>query len=185
MLEIFGALASLLYIWLEIRQKKVMWIVGGISSFVYVIVFANNLLFASMGIQIFYVLMSIYGWIKWSNESPEKEEGITRKMNKEILLKSGIFTLLIFILLSLILTNFSKDPYPVFDAFIASLSIIATFWLSKKYIAQWYVWIVVNMLSAILYWHMGLYPTLFLYIVYSSASIVGYLKWRNFSRVLN
>lgn len=183
-LEIFGVLSSLLYIWLEIKQKKSMWIVGAISAIVYSVVFGNNKLFASMGIQLFYIFISIYGWIKWSREKGSEEE-VIRRLSLTGLLKSALFTLALFAILSYILKSFSEDPFPVSDALLASLSITASIWLSKKYIEQWYIWMAVNLLSALLYRYMKLYPTSLLYIIYFSASVIGFIKWRKFRQVLN
>lgn len=183
-LEIFGVITSLLYLWLEIKQKKYMWIVGAVSALVYSVVFGSKLLFASMGIQLFYVFISIYGWIKWSGEGNSENE-IFRKINWKLFLKSLFMTILIFLLLAFILKSYSSDPYPVFDALLASLGVTASIWLSKKYIEQWYLWMLVNLLSAILYRYMNLNPTSLLYVVYFSASVIGYLKWRKFRQVLN
>lgn len=183
-LEIFGVIASILYIWLEIKQKRIMWVVGAVSAVVYSVIFGVNLLYASMGIQLFYVFISIYGWIKWSRES-SLDEGVIRKLSLTSILISVFFTMALFVVLTYILKNYSKDPYPVFDALLASLSITASIWLSKKYIEQWFLWMVVNFFSVILYRSMNLYPTSLLYVIYFTGSVIGYLKWRKFKHVLN
>lgn len=183
LLEFFGVVSSLLYLFLEIKQKRSMWIVGIVSSAVYAIVFTGKLLYASAGIQIFYILISLYGLKKWYG-GVESEEEITVVPSKNIILLSIAASVFTFFSIYLLLRNLSEDPYPMADSFIASMGIIATFWLSKKFIEQWYIWIAVNLFSAFFYLHSTLYLTFALYLIYFAASIAGLMKWRKFRRVL-
>jgi nicotinamide mononucleotide transporter len=178
-MELFGAISSLIYIWLEAKQSKIMWIIGFISSAVYVAVFAGQRLWAAAGIQLYYVFMSIYGYIQWSSDISEGERYVVH-LKRSRALRSGIVAVFIFIILFLILSNFGEDPYPAADSAIAAVSIIATWWLSQRHIEQWYLWIAVNAGSALLYLDMALYPTFVLYLVYLTASVAGLLRWRKF-----
>jgi nicotinamide mononucleotide transporter len=64
------------------------------------------------------------------------------------------------------------------DAFITSLSIVATWMLARKILEHWYLWIVVNFVSAVLFLTRGLYPTVILYLVYGIMSFVGLVAWK-------
>ncbi len=96
-------------------------------------------------------------------------------------LRTGVVLSIVFVLLYavmwLVLTRLTDSPVPVRDSFITSLSIIATWMLARKIYEHWYLWIVVNFVSAVLFLTRGLYPTVILYVVYGIMSFVGLAAW--------
>ena len=185
--EVFGALSGFLYVILEIKQNKYMWIVGGISALVYTVIFLQSSLFASMGLQIWYVGASFYGWVMWRNQSQKTglEEPMIMRLNKRKVLWSSIIALLGFFILWYILVKYSSDPMPWIDAFIASLSMLATYWVANRFIQHWLLWIVADLFAVYMYFSQGLYATVFLYVAYTIAAIAGLYHWRKFRKVLD
>lgn len=94
-----------------------------------------------------------------------------------VLILSMFFILLLFTMW-LILDHLTDSPVPGWDAFITSLSIIATWMLARKYIEHWYLWMLVNAVAMILFFSRGLYPTMALYAVYFTMSFLGYKEWK-------
>ena len=64
------------------------------------------------------------------------------------------------------------------DAFTTALSVTATWMLARRILEQWWIWLVINFVSAWLYYTRGLYPTCFLFICYGALSILGWLNWK-------
>jgi nicotinamide mononucleotide transporter PnuC len=97
-------------------------------------------------------------------------------------LRTGIILLVVFVVLYfimwLVLSRFTDSPVPRWDAFLTSLSIIATWMLARKIYEHWFLWIVVNIVSVILYFTRGLYPTVVLYAVYGFMSFIGIVAWK-------
>lgn len=206
-IEIFGAITGILYVFLEIRQTIWLWPVGIITSAVYIWVFFTSKLYADMSLQAYYLLISILGWYWWLNKGakvkkkarePEqrvtgrKGEGengtqsvidstnelpVTRLKRKTGAVLSGVFILL-FIIMWLILDRFTDSPVPEWDSFLTSLSIIATWMLARKIYEHWFIWIVVDILSMVLYVIRELYPTVALFLVYSTMAFIGLIKWK-------
>ena len=85
----------------------------------------------------------------------------------------GLFALMLFVL-----DRFTDAAVPLWDSFITSLSIVATWMLARKIYEHWYLWIIVNLVSAVLFTYRGLYPTVVLYIVYCVMSFEGLRQWR-------
>ena len=77
-----------------------------------------------------------------------------------------------------VLTRFTDSPVPVWDSFITSLSIVATWMLASKIYEHWYLWIIVNSVSSVLFLYRGLYPTMVLYIIYCVMSFSGLRVWK-------
>lgn len=194
-LEIFGLLSTLLYLYLEIKQVRIMWIIGFISALIYIVVFYSSNLYASMGLQFYYLFVSVYGWVEWGKAEkileaehgrnlPEKKVIFLTKMSNKLLICSWLGFAIIFLIIRFLLKDFTDSPSPTIDTLIASLSILATYWLSKAYIYHWIIWIIVNSIGVVFYLQQGLYPTSLLFVAYTGAAIYGYIHWKKNSLVL-
>ena len=73
-LEISGSATGLLYVWLEIKHRRSMWVVGILMSLCYMVVFGVEGLYASMGLYVYYLGMSLYGWVQWGRQQQQQQE---------------------------------------------------------------------------------------------------------------
>ncbi len=182
-IELIGAILGLLYIFFSIRQHILTWATGLLTSVLYTVVFFQSGFYADMGLQVYYVFISIYGWYFWlkgekkTDQGGEQQVPVT-KTKKRVLVISGIVTLLIFLFLIFILKRFTDSTVPVMDSLTTALSITATWMLAKKYIEHWLIWIFVDFFSAGLYVYKNLWPTVVLFIVYAVMAIIGYIEWK-------
>jgi len=178
-LEITGAILSLIYLYLSINQKISLWILGFISSAFYIVIFLQTKLYADMSLQVYYLVISVYGWIHWTfGKEIKGDELPVAKLSKKLILILTGATVLIYFLYFIILNYYTDSPVPKFDSLVGTLSVIATWLLAKKYIENWLVWIVADGLCIGLYIYKGLYPTSVLFGVYTLMSVVGYLQWK-------
>ena len=193
LLEIFGVVFGFIYLYLEIVQKKGMWLVGFLMAAVYAVVYWQQEVYASMCFQIYYVLVSIYGFLQWGKDKlkagageaslqgvteSETSQIIYRKMPLKVLLLSVLIYAAVVSFMVLVLGKYTDDPMPFADSSITVVSAIATFWLSKSYREQWLAWLVVNTFTVVMCLRIGLYPTALLYFVNAVASVYGYLHWK-------
>lgn len=179
-IELFGTATGLLYIYLEINEKIWLWLIGIISCSVYIYVFFVSKFYADMGLQVYYVAISFYGWYNWRKgnvKTKKKELPISRIPVKQIVY-STLATFVFFIIIGLILDYLTDSQLPYWDSFTTSLGITGTWMLAKKYIEQWYLWIVADIVSTSLYLYKHLYPTAFLYLVFTIMAFVGLYEWR-------
>lgn len=135
-----------------------------------------------MGLQFYYLGVSIYGWWHWlfgAGDGKIDELPIVR-LRIKLALSLFAITIAIFVLLVYVLVNFTDSPVPIGDAFTTALSITATWMLARKILDMWWVWMLVNAVSLALYIYKGLYPTSVLFFFYFTMSIVGYSQWKKF-----
>lgn len=172
------------YVTLEVLQKRSMWVMLFITSICYGIVYFITGLYAMMALQFYYIYMAISTFIIWGRssrtgvKSDQNDSGIqVRKLNPRVALASIGVSALAFIALGFIF-GLTDNPRPWVDSAAAVLSMLATYWLSKKYIEQWYVWLVCNAISIWLYISQGMWPTMILYIAYTLMSIIGLILWK-------
>ena len=197
-IEIFGAVTGIIFVFLEIRQTIWLWPVGLVTSAVYIWVFFASKFYADMSLQGYYLIISCLGWYWWAKgtghgaqsteQKKEWENGREGKWESSELqvthlkLRTGIVLAIVFVLLYtmmwFVLTRLTDSPVPVRDSFITSLSIVATWMLARKIYEHWFLWIVVNFVSAVFFLTRGLYPTVILYAVYGIMSFVGLAAWR-------
>ena len=185
-IEIFGAVTGIIYVFLEIRQNLWLWPIGIITSAVYIWVFFHGKLYADMSMQGYYLAISIIGWYWWrrkervsggAGEQVIEELKVTRMSLRLALILAGVFVVL-YTSMFFILREFTDSPVPGFDAFLTSLSIVATWMLARKIFEHWYLWIIVNSAACGLFIYRGLYPTVILYAVYCLMSFAGLKEWR-------
>ncbi|MDD2381853.1 MAG: nicotinamide riboside transporter PnuC [Mariniphaga sp.] len=182
-IELLGALLGVLYIFFSIRQHILTWPTGLFTSLLYIIVFFRSGFYADMGLQVYYVGVSIYGWYYWiKGGQPVTEKAVTKvpitRIPLRLLAWAGLATIAIFVLLVFILMRFTDSTVPLMDAFTTALSILATWMLARKYIEHWMIWIVVDLVSTGLYVYKSLWPTVVLFIVYTVMAVAGHREWK-------
>lgn len=184
-IEIIGTLVGIIYLWLEYRASIYLWVASIIMPAIYLYVYYNAGLYADFGINIYYLLIALYGWATWrygfhlfgSKKKEEKELAITHTP-KRVWGKLALTYIAAQCAITYILVNYTDSTVPWWDSFTTALSIVGMWMLARKYIEQWWVWLVVDAVSAWLYIYKGLYFTAVLYAVYAIISIFGYFKWR-------
>jgi nicotinamide mononucleotide transporter len=181
-IEIFGAVTGIIYVFLEIKQNIWLWPVGIVTSATYIYVFRVNGFYADMLLQVYYLVISIYGWWAWKHGKPQENANRTdlriMRIDMRTTLWTSAATVAIFGTMWYVLDNWTDSPVPLWDAVITTLSIIATWMLTRKILEQWHVWIVANAIAIIVYVIKGMYPTVILFIVYFVMAIAGLLEWR-------
>ena len=183
-IEILGTAVGIVYLWQEYHASIHLWITSIIMPAIYLYVYYNAGLYADFGINIYYLVIALYGWLAWrynfsirGRKSNSKELTISHIEKKRIPILAVLF-LLLWVGITLILTNFTDSTVPLTDAFTTSLSIVGMYMLARKYVEQWCVWLVVDIVSSTLYVYKELYFTAALYAVYAIIAIFGYRKWK-------
>ena len=179
--EIFAVVTGLLYIYLEIKQKPSMWVVGFISSLVFVFVYFQSKLYASSALSVYYVAISVYGWYSWryarQPDGAISELQVSR-LRKSMAMVLGFIAAILFAGIGYILYKFTNSNVPYPDALVFSLCVVATWMLARKILEHWILWIFINFFSSALYFSQELYFTAGLFVVYGVLSVVGWLKWK-------
>lgn len=164
-----------------------MWVVGLVSSLVYVLVFFQNKFYADALLNLYYVVISLYGFWMWKlGKSLSKEDETHHSyttLTWKLTVKLSIVTVAIFSLIYFVLIKYTDSPVPIGDSVVTTLSFVATWMLTRKMIEQWFIWMFVNSLSVYLFMYKDLKPTALLYLCYGILSVVGYLKWKKFKRI--
>lgn len=183
-LEIIGTIVGLIYLWFEYHASIYLWVASIVMPLIYIFIYHDAGLYADMGINIYYVIASIYGIICWrwgisrnNKKNASTELKIVHTPTSRITPLSIISIVLTFAI-AYILITFTDSNVPWWDSVTTSLSIVAMWMMARKYIEQWWVWIVVDVISAGLYVYKELFFTAGLYALYAIIAYFGYKKWK-------
>jgi nicotinamide mononucleotide transporter len=187
-MELAGTVCAIVYLYLSVRENIWLWPVGFLTSLLYLIVFYHSRLYADMGLQVYYLLVSVYGWIHWMGRKNGHNPMETNLLTTSISIKQWVvyssfiagLTLLLYFLLKYLpgLMDLPPSDLPLGDAFTTAGGIVATWMLARKMLENWLVWIVINGFSLGMYLYKELYITVFLFIIYTVMAVVGYYKWK-------
>ena len=193
-LEIFTLITGIIYIVLEIRQKNAMWVVGMVTSIAAMAVFFREGLYASFALNTYYLITAAIGLVQWSRDKQKlaEEEGQTIHLNiltGRTVIVSAVAAVIGTIALSwgmelMAEAGFKENPMSVLDASVAILSAIATWWLVKAYIQQWWLWIAANSMSVILCATQGMWWMTLLYAAYVAAAVIGLKHWKKYGTTI-
>jgi len=166
-LESIAVLFSILYVILVARENIWCWAAAIISVSLYIFICYEAKLYAETGLQVFYLIMAIAGYVFWNI----KELSIG---NHALILFFGIvFTLI----LGYILTIYTQAKLPLLDSFTTVFSITATFMVIKKILENWLYFIAIDLVSIYLYNSRDLQQTAILFVLYAIIACIGYYNW--------
>lgn len=179
-LQIIGVALGLLYLYFEYKANIWLWVVGLIMPMVHGTLYFRQGLYADFSMEIYYILAGIYGLVMWSRgakKDTKSELKIAYTPRAAWVAIVGVYALL-HAIIYLLLTNFTDSSVPFWDSLTTSLSIIAYWLLSRKYVEQWLVWLAVDVVTVALYLYKEIPLTAGLYALYSLLAVAGYLRWR-------
>lgn len=180
-MEVLAVLISLVYVVLSVRQIRWLWAFGFVSAVLYAGIYYRSGFYAGMGLQVYYLVISIYGWIIWSRGKTTKQAqkplpvtSVTRTLGIRVLTAFVILWLII----AVVLDRLTDSTIPLWDALTTAGGIMATWMLARKILENWLLWIFVDSVSVGLYIWKGLYPTAILFGVYIVMAVLGYREWK-------
>ncbi|MBR6445519.1 MAG: nicotinamide mononucleotide transporter [Prevotella sp.] len=195
-IDLLTTILGLAYIILEYRASVWLWAVGFAMQSLGIVLYYQKGLYADCGMEFYYLAMTVYGWWNWArrgHRGARNEERGTRSeergTRREELLKIrhfplrlallwGIFTLVAWAALYLFLVTFTDSRVPVADSFTTALSFVGIWALARKYLEQWLIWIVVDVVTCGLYFYKEIPFKASLYGLYVVIAIAGYRKWK-------
>lgn len=187
-IEILGTIVGIVYLWLEYKANIYLWLVSIIMPAIYLYIFYVAGLYADFAINIYYLLIAIYGWLAWKygfklfslkKENNRVEVLKISSIPKKLWIRLFLVYALLQLLITWVLVTYTNSDVPWLDSFTTSVSIIAMWLLARKYVEQWLVWIIVDVVCVGLYIYKDLYFTSALYALYAIIAVFGYFKWRS------
>jgi len=183
-LEIIGVITGLLCVALAAMNNIWNWPIAIISVGIYIFIFLDARLYADMGLQVYFLVMNIYGWYFWSRKPAiEVKAPVTLITSKEIiaviLIVAIVTPVLGFLLVTLSpILHYKPASYPYLDSFCTACSLVAQVFLARKVLENWLIWIFVDIIYVGVYIFKHLDLTAGMYAIYVVIALLGYLDWK-------
>ena len=192
-IEIFTLITGVVYVILEIRQKNFMWVLGILTSLASMWVFYSKGAYASFALNVYYLVTAFIGLWQWRRDKVQagdagaghSEERIhIRRLDLKTALAGLIAIASVTFALSWGMDSLhdagilKENPMSWLDALIAAVSAVATWWLVRSYLEQWWLWIAANVLGMAFCMVCGMWWMAALYAAYTAAAVVGLKYWK-------
>ena len=182
-LEFIAVAAGIISVWFSKKENIWVYPVGLINTILYIYISIKGHLLGEASVNIFYTVMSVYGWILWSKKDEQQHTIIHIAFSsfREWLLQLlffGILYMLIFFSLTYLKKNFAPGAIPAADAFASATAYTGMLLMAKKKVESWYWWIVTNITSIPLYFVKGYVFTSFQFVVLLIMAFMGLASWK-------
>lgn len=206
-IEAVGTVAGLLCIWLASLEKIVNYFFGLVNVTLFAIIFFQIQLYASLLLQLFFFAANIYGWYAWSRQTQQHEPELQiRWLPKPkalgwlaaCVVAIGLMTVYIdpvFAFLTRVAVNVMQffglnvtqptlqpDAFPFWDSCMMVLSIVAMVLMTRKYVENWLLWVIINLISVVIFALQGVYAMSLEYLILTFIALNGSRMWMNSAR---
>lgn len=182
-LDITTTVLGLAYILLEYRASAWLWLVGFAMQSLGVVLYYQKGLYADCGMEFYYLAMTCYGAYMWLFAASRSKAGAKAELpvthfKRSLVLPWTLATLAIWAALYCFLAFATDSRVPLADSFTTALSFVGIWTLARKYLEQWLIWIVVDVVTCALYFYKDIPFKASLYGLYVVIAVMGYLRWR-------
>lgn len=206
-IEAVGTVAGLLCIWLASLEKIVNYLFGLINVTLFAIIFFQIQLYASLLLQLFFFAANLYGWYAWSRQTSQNEAELQIRwlpLPKALswlaacVVAIALMTLYIdpvFAVLTRVAVNVMQgigmnvvmptlqpDAFPFWDSSMMVLSIAAMVLMTRKYVENWLLWVIINVISVAIFALQGVYAMALEYLILTFIALNGSRMWMSSAR---
>jgi len=188
-IEIIAASLGVISVWYAKKANILVYPTGIVSVLLYVYICFKAQLYADMGINAYYFIFSVYGWIMWSRKDENKKElAVTYSDNKTWIISVVVF-LVSLVVIQVLLRIFKADDVvywstfvPYTDTFTTAVAIVGMWLMAIKKVENWLFWIAADVVSVPLYLYKGLVFTSLQYFIFLVLAVLGYIEWKKLAR---
>lgn len=177
-LEYVAALFGVVSVYLSVKQNVWSWPTAIVNVGLYAIVFHSSRLYADMGLQVVYVIVSFYGWYQWLYGGKNRTELKVSKTPRKLAVFLTFIGLSFALLLGTVLHRTTNAALPYLDSLTTSTSLVAQWMMTKKLLENWLVWVAVDVVYIGMFVYKSLVLTAVLYAVFLVLAVMGYFQWK-------
>lgn len=181
-LEYIAVFAGIASVWFSRKENILVYPVGLINTIIYVYLSAKGHLFGEVSVNVYYTIMSLYGWYLWLKKDQEQHPALhitfsdKRWWLYQIVFFCSFYTVLYFSL-SYLQQNFAPGAIPWADAFASATAFTGMWLMTKKKVESWYWWIATNITSIPLYFVKQYVFTSLYYLILLVMAVFGLITW--------
>ena len=176
--ELIAVASALIYVVLAAKENIWCWSAALVSTTIYTVIFYDVYLWMESVLQIYYIIMAIYGWYSWQYSNKRSQQVLQiQTWSVAFHAKAIMFLTIISIAVGWLMASYTPTHFPYIDSATTVFSVFTTYLVAKKVLENWLYWIVINAVSVYLYIEKGLEPTAALLVLYFFMALYGYFQW--------
>lgn len=175
-IAVFFGVASVIF---SMLRRVMVYPTGIVSVIIYTYISFEYKLYADAGVNVYYFIMSVYGWYFWASGKQESSQVVISANSRKENIQSLLILVISFILISLILKKLTDSDVPYWDATTTAFAITGMWLMARKKIENWIALIITDFISIPLYFYKGLYLTSFQFFLFTILAFAGYITWRD------
>ena len=176
--EVLAVVTGIISVYLSTRENIWSWPTALVNVSLYFVVFYETKLYADMGLQVVYFVLSLYGWYEWLYGGENRTELHVSRTSPALGVRLVVIGVTCAALLGTVLARFTDAALPYVDSATASTSLVAQWMMTRKILENWAVWAAVDVVYIGMFIFKGLYLTALLYAGFLVLAIMGYVQWR-------
>lgn len=177
-IEIIAVFFGILSVWFARKENILVYPTGIINVLIYVYLCFFAGLYADMGINVFYFIMSVFGWYNWSRRNDQQQHIPISTLDFKQWVFYVAITASAFAIIYYVLISFTDSTVPVFDSITTSIFITGMWLMAVKKLENWLFWIVGDLMVIPLFSMKGLIFTSLQYVVFFILAVMGFIEWR-------
>ena len=175
--ELVAVVAAVAYLLLAIRQNILCWFFALVSTAIYVVLFIEAKLYMESLLNAFYFVMALYGWYFWHSGGARESAAPVTRWRLPVHGAAIVTIAAISLFCGALLDRYSDAAFPYVDSLTTFSAIWATFLVARKVLENWWYWLVIDAVSAFLYWARELQLTSLLFVAYVAMVPFGLAAW--------
>lgn len=191
-LEYIAVFAGIASVWFSRVENILVYPIGLINTTIYIYISVRADLFGEAAVNLYYTIMSIYGWMLWAKRDQQQRQVVVVSLSTpaEWLRQLGFFAffyLAIFFSLTYLkeTRSFAPGAIPWADAFASATAFTGMWLMAKKKVESWYWWIATNIASIPLFFVKHLVFTSVYYFILLIMAVMGLIEWNKRARASN
>ena len=183
-IEAIAVVMGIVSVWYSRKENILVFPTGIINTTLYIYLSFKGHLLGEASVNLYYTIMSLYGWYWWSRKKEDQVTTVLQITNSDLKEKAQHvfifigFYMVLFFALQFLKTNFAPDAIPWADALASAAAYTAMWLMAKKKVDSWIWWITTNITSIPLYFIKGYAFTSFQFIVLLVLAVAGYFSWK-------
>jgi nicotinamide mononucleotide transporter len=175
--EVIGTVFGLLSVWFTVRKSIWCWPTGLVNVVLFFIMFYQVRLYAELITYFVFFVLGIYGWREWQYGGEDRTELPVTRTPRPVAIALTAIALIWAPAQGYGFHHCTDAALPYWDSTITVLSLLAQWMMARKYLENWVLWIVVDVLGIGVYWSKGLQVTSGLYLVFLVLATSGLIAW--------
>ena len=177
-IEIFAVAFGLVSVWSMKKESILAFPFGIVNVSIYAYICFISKLYAYSGINMFYAIMSVYGWFVWARKNESEETIRIARLSMKALILNISAIVIFFIVLRILLVHYTDSVVPTWDGITTAIYIVGMWLLAWKKIENWIAWIMGDIISIGLFAYEKLYFSSFQFLVFTIIAFLGFFEWR-------